>query len=145
MIFKRIKQTLLALTLILLFVNQAQAQSRIGESPADDFHYALEELVPEQNQAQETPEMLIPNAFTPNQDGINDFFGPSYAGELQNYSLMIFDRYGRMIFNADSPRQVWDGTLSGRDAHSGVYIYAMSYVDANGESQKESGSLTLLR
>jgi gliding motility-associated-like protein len=69
-------------------------------------------------------QLYVPNAFTPNGDGINEEFTVTPScdteGELVSYFIKIFDRWGRKIFESDSPEVAWDGS----DAeHQGVYIY----------------------
>jgi gliding motility-associated-like protein len=89
--------------------------------------------------------ILIPNAFTPNGDGLNDTFEP----KMKAYSFFrmdIFNTWGDLIFSSSrSERLGWDGRVMGQDAPSGSYVYKISLVTDAGESVQESGTLTLIR
>jgi gliding motility-associated-like protein len=88
--------------------------------------------------------LAIPNAFTPNADGLNDVFRvqPAYA---ESFTLRVFNRWGEAVFVSFDPAQGWDGTLRGKEQESGTYLYAVSYVNESGETITRQGTLTLLR
>jgi gliding motility-associated-like protein len=88
--------------------------------------------------------IYIPNSFTPNGDGINDEFGVfSYEGI--NYSLSIFNRWGKEIFRSSSPLNKWNGMNSkGKYAPSGNYVYLVS-VSEGTFNKTFSGNFTLIR
>jgi len=88
---------------------------------------------------------LAPNAFTPNQDGINDFF--EIKGRfLENFSLVIYNRWGVAVFESNNPRDSWNGNLQGeRPAPMGVYIYHLQADVPGGKEINELGTLTLIR
>ena len=95
----------------------------------------------------ETP-LIIPNVFTPNNDGVNDVF----KIELKNASLAnfsIYDRWGLLIKSDDIKNHttvLWDGrTTSGEPCTAGVYFYTLQYTDVNGEIQKKNGYITLIK
>lgn len=81
----------------------------------------------------------VPNLFTPNGDGNNDFFNvvlldyPEECYEVQ--SMKIFDRFGKLVYDNDTPNQGWDGNINGQEAASDVYIYVLE-VDVNGEPRE---------
>jgi len=86
----------------------------------------------------------VPNAFTPNEDGVNDIF-LVYGKNIKDIRLIIADRWGEKIFESTSLSNGWDGTYKGKPLNPGVYVY---YVDAtfiNGEEKSEKGSVTLIR
>jgi len=87
------------------------------------------------------PRLYIPNAFTPNDDGINDYFGVNGEG-LQNFHIMIFNRWGEVIFESTNPHTLWDGTFKGKPAETGVYTYE---VIAKNLDSIRTGSVSLLR
>lgn len=68
--------------------------------------------------------LTIPNVFTPNADGKNDFFAVEYKG-LSSYSLTIFNRWGRRVFESEEKTRYWDGTVGGQEAASGTYFYLL--------------------
>ncbi len=92
--------------------------------------------------------VYIPNAFSPNDDGINDEFTAYSNCQLESYKLQIFDRWGGHIFNSEDPTMSWDGKYRGKRADTGVYIYLVEYiVTENGVSSTkiEAGDITLIR
>ena len=87
----------------------------------------------------------LPSAFSPNNDGINDTVGPyfSCAGGTLQWSL--FDRWGKRIHQADGSDQRWDGTVSGSDAPTGVYVWRVEVSGAPGSNSTYTGHLVLVR
>lgn len=91
--------------------------------------------------------VYVPNAFTPNKDGLNDGFfvqGP----EAGDFELLIHDRWGREVYSTVDPYKAWDGSSGGQEAPQDVYIYTVSYLDrcnANGTMVSVRGHVTLLR
>ncbi|MEM6261078.1 MAG: gliding motility-associated C-terminal domain-containing protein [Bacteroidota bacterium] len=63
----------------------------------------------------------VPTAFSPNGDGVNDFFEVKSSGVV-TFNLRIFDRWGRIIFQANDPNASWDGTFQGRRVPEGAYV-----------------------
>jgi gliding motility-associated-like protein len=88
--------------------------------------------------------VFIPNAFTPNGDGINDLFNVTMTN-LKNYHIQIFSRWGQPMFEARDILKSWDGTYDGKKVSWGVYYYVVDAVSSNDELIKRSGYLTLLR
>lgn len=92
--------------------------------------------------------VYIPNAFTPGfGQGINNEWGPVGEGISEdNYSLIVFDRWGKPIFETQDPSELWDGT--DQDTYDkvpqGIYVYRISLMDLNNENQTFVGSLTVL-
>lgn len=87
----------------------------------------------------------LPNAFTPNGDGFNDYF--QVGGVLvQAFELRIFNRWGEEVFSSDAVSNSWDGrTPSGKYAPEGVYVYSL-YATIPGENPiRQTGTVTLLR
>ncbi len=68
--------------------------------------------------------MYIPNAFTPNGDGINDMFTVKGGGFVRDgFEMQIFDRWGELIFKSNDVDKGWDGTVKGVNAKNDVYVY----------------------
>lgn len=83
-------------------------------------------------------EVYIPNAFTPNNDGVNDVFHPfAPAGEVNDFEMQIFDRWGNLMYQGTE----WDGI----DAPPGVFVYVINIDFAYGASKIFYGSVTLLK
>lgn len=90
------------------------------------------------------PEIYVPNAFTPNQDGVNDilnFFPVSYDIE----SISIFNRWGQLVFYAKDHLKGWDGKVKGVVQESGVYIWMIKGKDYVGVPFLQKGSVMLLK
>ncbi len=71
--------------------------------------------------------LYLPNAFTPNDDGLNDEFPSSFYGEFIDYELLIFNRWGEQIYQTNDINSGWDGTYMGNDCQIDVYVYKISY------------------
>ncbi|HRI27278.1 MAG TPA: gliding motility-associated C-terminal domain-containing protein [Chitinophagales bacterium] len=87
---------------------------------------------------------IAPNAFSPNNDGINDKWGVTTNCLLQNFELAIFNRWGQRVFYATNPTERWDGSYSGVACELGAYVYYLTYKVAGGKLQKTSGSVLLV-
>jgi gliding motility-associated-like protein len=87
---------------------------------------------------------FIPNSFTPNNDGLNDFFQPMVYG-LENYRIRIFNRWGEIIFETTDANLGWNGMVKGQASPQGTYVYQVSGLDLNGEEKNWQGHLNLLR
>jgi len=88
--------------------------------------------------------LYIPNAFTPNGDGINDFFGPE-AKDVTRFSLKIFNRWGEVIFTSNNLKNSWDGTFKGKTAQNDVYVYQLNYEFNTGKTSNFVGRVTLIQ
>jgi len=89
--------------------------------------------------------VYIPNAFTPNGDGINDVF-EVFGTTLYSVSMKIFNRWGEKIFDSeDNQWATWDGTYKGVMQPPGVYVYYVTLVFLDGTTSTREGSVTLIR
>ncbi len=91
--------------------------------------------------------LWVPNAFTPNGDGLNDEFFPKVQGyEEGSYEFYIFDRWGELIFRTEDPDEHWDGRVNGESAASDVYVWKVVVTDRiSGKEKVRTGEVTLLR
>ena len=99
----------------------------------------------------------LPNAFTPNDDGLNDLFGPGNTychPDFREFRFSIFNRWGQMVFETVNPGEKWDGTFNGTKQEMGVYYYILSYAYGgtfaglgapNGTPAVVRGDVTLIR
>ena len=71
--------------------------------------------------------LVAPNAFTPNGDGLNDDFKPVLQCPAAAYSMKIFDRWGKMIFETSNSGEGWDGTVNGSPVEHGTYVWTIFY------------------
>lgn len=88
--------------------------------------------------------IYVPNAFTPNGDGHNDYFETPWFG-VREYHILIFDRWGMLIYESFDPDFNWYGIFKGKDVQEGVYTYVIEARGYIGESVKKAGTVTLYR
>ncbi len=85
----------------------------------------------------------IPNAFSPNFDETNDEFRP--LGNFDEFQLLVFNRYGQLIYDSNNSSAGWDGLINGDPAGIGVYLYIVTCSFSDGTTREKCGSLTLIR
>jgi gliding motility-associated-like protein len=86
----------------------------------------------------------LPNAFSPNGDGVNDVFFVR-GGPFETIDLMIYNGWGELIFQTTDPEFGWDGTHDGKPAINGVYVYSVIATSVDGIEHDRSGKVTLIR
>jgi gliding motility-associated-like protein len=89
---------------------------------------------------------FMPNAFTPNGDGLNDIFLPE--GVLfgaTNYQFRVWNRWGELVFTSNEPEIGWNGRYKGSDSPGGGYLWDVSFTDVGGEDQAFKGGVVLVR
>ena len=95
------------------------------------------------------PEFLlyVPNTFTPDGDGVNDYFMPVISGEMEEeYELMIFNRWGELIYYTEIVTKGWDGKHKDVDAKEDVYVWKIKVKSAqDGDKKAFYGHVNLLR
>lgn len=89
-------------------------------------------------------QLLVPNAFSPNGDGVNDEWKVAYRSLLE-FNCWIFDRQGHQICNLTSPDQGWDGKIGNKTVESGVFYYVIEAVGADGKKYKKSGDINVVK
>ncbi len=85
----------------------------------------------------------LPNAFSPNGDGLNDTFGPSIFGNLEIEEFKVFNRWGEKIH--DDATKEWDGTFRDNEQPIGVYVYQIVIRNAQNRIKSYTGDIHLLR
>lgn len=91
--------------------------------------------------------LYIPNVFTPDGNGLNDVFQPKGIGiDETDYKMLIFDRWGELIFQSNEFRKGWDGTVKGhsKKATQDVYVYKIYVKDLKGNRHEFVGHVTCL-
>lgn len=76
--------------------------------------------------------IILPNSFTPNNDGLNDCFGIKYYRDVKDLDFFIFDRHGTTVFRTKDPGKCWDGTYKGKPANTGSYVYMIKAMTGCG-------------
>lgn len=92
---------------------------------------------------QPCPELYIPNIFSPNGDGENDFQCVR-GGCITKLQFTIFDRWGEIVFHTNHQENCWDGTFRGRKVQTGVYAYKLIVLHEDGTEEVRSGNLTVI-
>ena len=89
--------------------------------------------------------LYMPNAFTPNNDGLNDVFRVKDPGFIQTFSMVIYNRWGEIIFRTDDPHKGWNGVYKGIAQPEGNYIWQITLTTKDGEKESANGSVILIR
>jgi gliding motility-associated-like protein len=107
--------------------------------------------------------VALPNSFSPNGDGENDFFrvltnvdedqnftnnannGFQEGGAIAEMDLRVYNRYGQMVFRTTNPHEGWDGTFKGKPLNPATYTYILNFRTIDGRSDDRSGNVTLFR
>ncbi|MDX2247941.1 MAG: gliding motility-associated C-terminal domain-containing protein [Bacteroidia bacterium] len=92
--------------------------------------------------------LFVPTAFTPNHDGVNDYFYPVFQCEMTGYQLQVFNRWGNIVFETDNPDVHWDGYSKGSASPSGVYAWRLVYqglLNRRPVDRLLSGTVTIVR
>lgn len=90
----------------------------------------------------------LPNAFTPNGDGLNDtFLGRGIMDGARGFSMQIYNRWGELVFQTSDPNIGWNGSKmnSGQPLQAGVYTCLVRYIDPRGREVELTGYATLIR
>lgn len=100
--------------------------------------------------ARSSNKFFVPNSFSPNGDNINDYFYIIGSDDAVVEALLIFDRWGEKIFEANNfpvniPTKGWNGTFKGQKINPGVFVYIAYIKDSNNQVTELKGNLTLIR
>ena len=74
-----------------------------------------------------TCELTLPNAFTPNNDGVNDTFRPLHPCDMTEYLMRIYDRFGKLVYQTSDFGHGWNGTYNGMPADNGTFVWMATY------------------
>ncbi len=88
----------------------------------------------------------VPNAFTPNNDGLNDYFWPHNALKADNLQFKVYNRWGQIVFSSTAWMDKWDGTFQGKPEPSGIYVWYLQYTDRDTKQPVfRKGTVMLIR
>ena len=98
-------------------------------------------------QSNDVVRLTVPNAFTPNGDGLNDVFTPviSNSDQVKYYRFEVYNRWGQLIFESNKPGEGWDGKFKGKLSQFGAYNWKVSYDVPNQDSINANGHVTLVK
>lgn len=88
--------------------------------------------------------VYVPNAFTPNADGLNDSFGGLGSG-IKDYHLIIYNRWGQLVFETEKQSDQWDGTYGGKLAPIGSYAYAIEVKGYYDNEFHKEGTISIVK
>ncbi|MCB0737459.1 MAG: gliding motility-associated C-terminal domain-containing protein [Bacteroidetes bacterium] len=92
--------------------------------------------------------MYIPNAFSPDNDGINEEFvykGLAFNGTDSLFNIVIFNRWGTKVFESNTYNNFWDGRFNGENCPAGNYLYIMQFTGVDNQTVIKKGKVSLLR
>ena len=87
----------------------------------------------------------MPNVFTPNNDGTNDYFRPVIIQNIDQATIMIYNKWGQKLFESTDIWEGWNGKYNGKDCSDGTYYWIVYYSDINRKHNNVTGFLTLIR
>ncbi|OQP53457.1 hypothetical protein A4H97_23725 [Niastella yeongjuensis] len=90
-------------------------------------------------------ELFMPNAFTPNRDGMNDVFRVKEPAFIKSFDMQIFNRWGQLVYKSKDAGRGWDGTFNGRIQPAGNYVWMITLTDILGNSKRFRGSVLLVQ
>jgi len=93
------------------------------------------------------PTLYIPNAFSPDEDGVNDFFKTEGAN-IVDFEMIIFDRWGNIVFQSDDMQKTWNGGSRESSSYYGeseLYAYKIVAMGRDGEYFEREGTITMIR
>lgn len=90
-------------------------------------------------------DIYVPTAFTPNADGKNDVFKPVYAGIRELVQFTVYNRWGQTMFTTKDMTRGWDGTLSGKEQDTNIFVWIARVIGYDGRIIEKKGTVTLIR
>ena len=91
------------------------------------------------------PTVFVPTAFTPNNDGRNDYVRPIGVGIGQILFFNIYNRWGQLVFSTTVNGKGWDGKINGKEQSPGTFIWVVKALDYKGRPYIQQGTVTLIR
>jgi len=129
-----------------------------GYTYADSGNYSVRLVVTNEYGCSDTANKLlivhpefslyIPNTFTPNGDGLNDFFNIEAMGiSAEHFNLFLFDRWGNQIWKSNSQKEKWDGKANGGSeiAQEDTYVWILTCEDVNGTKHRYAGHVNIVK
>lgn len=115
------------------------------EGPANIYLFTDTSLS-NQAEAAQLPLVYVPNAFTPNNNGLNDEFIPSTGFiNVDDYQFTIYNRWGEQIFTTTDRYEGWNGRIDNNKCEGGVYVWTLTFKAASGQYIDMAGSVNLIR
>lgn len=110
-----------------------------------DSHHCMDEGYADISKDWRECGVFVPNAFSPNRDGLNDEFRVKLLDDVSEYRLSIYSGWGAPVFESSNPEGGWDGTRRGEMLPTGTYIWSLVYTNSKKQPMKQTGTVTLVR
>jgi gliding motility-associated-like protein len=88
---------------------------------------------------------FIPNVFTPNHDGYNDYFKPLLFGTVKQYYLVVYNRWGQTVFQTTDRAKGWGGLYKGKEQNNDVFVWMCRYQLEGEQVKIQKGTVVLVR
>lgn len=89
--------------------------------------------------------IYFPNIFTPNNDGLNDFFKPLVGGSFTKYELQVYNRWGQVVFRTNNKNEGWSGIYKNVSQENGIFVWHCKYQFYNKPENLIKGTVTLIK
>ncbi len=90
-------------------------------------------------------DLLMPSAFTPNQDGYNDVFRIKYPFPVKRFKMVIYGRWGQKLFESSDINKGWDGKYNNQVVSMDTYVWMISLTDREGKQKSAQGTVMLIK
>jgi gliding motility-associated-like protein len=90
-------------------------------------------------------DLYVPSAFSPNGNGINDYFKPLVKGFILKYQFSIYNRWGQLVFSTNKINDGWNGNFTDKPQPTGVFVWTCSYQFLNERPKQVKGTVLLIR
>lgn len=91
------------------------------------------------------PELYVPNAFTPNGDGLNDYLKVIAIGIKEFHFFRVYNRFGQLVFSTTDPSKGWDGSIKGKLQNIGTYVWMAEAIDYRGNLIQQKGTSIIIQ
>jgi gliding motility-associated-like protein len=89
--------------------------------------------------------ILVPSAFTPNNDGLNDYLKPTPMGIKELKYFRIYNRWGQLVFDLQTNARGWDGNIGGRQQDTQVFVWVAEGIGVDDRRYRQKGTTALIR
>lgn len=89
--------------------------------------------------------VLMPSAFTPNRDGLNDVIKPTLSGVKAIKKFVVYNRFGQIVFSTSKENEGWDGSYKGVSLDTAVFVWVVEYITNDDILQTQKGTFTLIK
>ncbi|MBW8683361.1 T9SS type B sorting domain-containing protein [Chitinophaga rhizophila] len=130
----------------------SQSENRFRRLDAGTYHYKIVDDHKCSVEGNVTVErgmndcaIYMPSAFSPNGDGMNDLFKARVQDDVTDFRMMIFGRWGQLVYETTDPEAGWNGRTKGTELPSGTYVWKITYTDSKKQLMQQQGTVTMFR